>query len=95
VFDEILPTIRKHGAYMTPATIENVISDPDFGIKLLNALKEERQARQIAEKIVEEQRPKVLFADSVASSDRSILVADLAKVLRQNGVNIGQNRLFI
>ncbi len=80
---------------MTPATIENVISDPDFGIKLLNALKEERQARQIAEKIVEEQRPKVLFADSVASSDRSILVADLAKVLRQNGVNIGQNRLFI
>ena len=56
-----------------------------------------QQAEQIEQqqKQIEQQAPKVLFADAVATSDRSVLVAELAKILRQNGIEIGQNRLFI
>ena len=55
------------------------------------------QAEQIEtqQKLIETQQPKVLFADAVATSDRSCLVSELAKILNQNGVNIGQNRLFV
>lgn len=84
---EVLPSIRKHGAYMTPQTIENTLSDPDFIIRLATELKEERAARAI-------EAPKVLFADSVAASQNSILVRDLAKIIKQNGVDIGEKRLF-
>ena len=94
IFDDVLPSIRKHGAYATPATIDAIITDPDFGIKLLSAIKEERKKRLEAESKVREQAPKVLFADAVATSDKSILVGELAKILRQNGIEIGQNRLF-
>ncbi|MDG6126414.1 phage antirepressor [Lactococcus formosensis] len=84
---EVLPSIRKHGAYMTSQTIENTLSDPDFIIRLATELKEERAARAI-------EAPKVLFADSVAASQNSILVRDLAKIIKQNGVDIGEKRLF-
>lgn len=91
---EVIPTIRRHGAYATETTIESIISDPESGIKLLQALKAEQERRKEAEAIAEAQRPKVLFADAVAASDNSILVGELAKILRQNGVETGQNRLF-
>lgn len=94
VFDEVIPTIRRHGAYATETTIENIIADPESGIKLLQALKAEQERRKEAEAIAEAQRPKALFADAVAASDNSILVGELAKILRQNGVETGQNRLF-
>lgn len=94
VFDEVIPTIRRHGAYATETTIENIIADPESGIKLLQALKAEQEQRKEAEAIAEAQRPKALFADAVAASDNSILVGELAKILRQNGVETGQNRLF-
>lgn len=94
VFDEVLPTIRRHGAYATETTIESIIADPESGIKLLQALKAEQERRKEAEAIAEAQRPKALFADAVAASDNSILVGELAKILRQNGVETGQNRLF-
>lgn len=91
---EVIPTIRRHGAYATETTIESIIADPESGIKLLQALKAEQERRKEAEAIAEAQRPKVLFADAVAASDNSILVRELAKILRQNGVETGQNRLF-
>lgn len=91
---EVIPTIRRHGAYATGATIESIIADPESGIKLLQALKAEQERRKEAEAIAEAQRPKALFADAVAASDNSILVGELAKILRQNGVETGQNRLF-
>lgn len=91
---EVLPTIRKHGAYMTPETIEQVLTDPDTIIKLATTLKEERQKRIAAEKQLEEQKPQVLFANAVETSESSVLIGELAKILRQNGVDIGQNRLF-
>ena len=94
VTKEILPTIRKHGAYMTPDTLDRIISSPEFGIKLLTALQEERTQRAKLESKVEADAPKVLFADAVSASSTSILVGELAKLLKQNGVDIGQQRLF-
>ena len=94
VADEIIPSIRKHGMYATPATIDNILNDPDFGIRLLTELKEERSKRVELEAKVEANAPKVLFSDSVAASNSCILIGQLAKQLRQNGVEIGQQRLF-
>lgn len=91
---EVLPAIRRHGMYATPDTVEKMLSDPDTAIKLLTTLKEERAARLALEAQAQADKPKVLFADAVAASHTSILVGDLAKLLRQNGVDIGQNRLF-
>lgn len=94
VTTEILPSIRKHGAYMTENTLENMIASPEFGIKLLTALQEEREQRVKLEAKVESDAPKVLFADAVNASHTTILVGELAKLLKQNGKDIGQNRLF-
>nr|DAJ99485.1 MAG TPA: repressor domain protein [Caudoviricetes sp.] len=94
IYDEVLPSIRRHGVYATDATIDHILNDPDFGIKLLTNLKDERARRREAERAIEAQKPKVLFADSVAASHSTILVGELAKILKGNGVDIGQNRLF-
>ena len=94
VTSEVLPTIRRHGMYATPDTVEKMLADPDTTIKLLETIKQERAARLALEAQAEADKPKVLFADAVSASHTSILVGDLAKLLRQNGVDIGQNRLF-
>lgn len=94
VASEVLPAIRRHGAYMTPETIEKALTDPDTIIQLATTLKEERAARLALEAKAEADKPKVLFADAVSASHTSILVGELAKLLKQNGVDIGQNRLF-
>ena len=91
---DVIPDIRQHGAYMTEEAIERVITEPDFLIRLATQLKEERAARQEAEMQIEVQKPKVIFADAVSSSHTSILVGELAKILRGNGIEIGQRRLF-
>lgn len=94
VFDDVLPSIRKHGAYATPDTIDKMLKSPDFGIRLLTELKKEQEknAAQAAE--LEAAKPKVIFADAVATSDTCILIGALAKLLKQNGIDIGQKRLF-
>ena len=79
---------------MTPDTLDRMIASPEFGIKLLSALQEEREQRAKLENKVEVDAPKVLFADAVSASKTSILVGELAKLLKQNGVDIGQHRLF-
>lgn len=94
IADEVIPSIRKHGAYMTENVIDRMIESPDFGIQLLMKLKEEKARRKALEEKAEKDAPKVLFADAVSSAKSSILIGDLAKLLRQNGVEIGQNRLF-
>lgn len=94
VTHEVIPSIRKHGAYMTPDTLEQAIANPDFTIGLLTSLKEERLKREAFEALIEHQKPKVLFADAVQASHTSILVGDLAKLLKQNGIDVGQKRLF-
>lgn len=95
VTTEVLPSIRKHGAYMTDNTIEKALTNPDFLIKLATNLKEEKQKRFEAEKQLEIEKPKVIFAESVQVSQTSILVGDLAKIMKQNGHDIGGKRLFI
>jgi phage antirepressor YoqD-like protein len=94
VFEEILPSIRKHGAYMTPETIEKTLSDPDFIIGLATKLKEANEEKQRLQAKIEADKPKVLFAESLQVSDDTINVNDLAKLLKQNGIDIGEVRLF-
>jgi anti-repressor protein len=94
VTSEVIPSIRKHGAYMTPETIEKVLLNPDTIINLASQLKSEREKRIALEGKVEEDKPKVIFADAVSTAKNSILIGELAKLLKQNGVDMGQNRLF-
>lgn len=94
VTSEVLPSIRKHGIYATDNVIENTLNNPDYIINILTEYKKEKEHNLVLEQQVKENKPKVLFADSVAGSDNSILVGELAKLLKQNGVDIGQNRLF-
>lgn len=101
IADEVIPAIRKHGAYMTPETLDRMIASPEFGIKLLTALKEEQGKRQVLEQEnamqrerIGEMRPKEIFADAVSVSEDVILIGALAKLIKQNGVDIGQKRLF-
>ncbi len=90
VTSEVLPAIRKHGAY----TVDELLDDPDLAIKTFTALKEEREKRKALEAQNAVMIPKAVFADAVTTSDSCILIGDLAKLLRQNGVEIGQRRLF-
>lgn len=101
VTSEVLPSIRKHGAYMTDQALEKALTNPDFLIQLATQLKTEQEQRRRLEttvaaqsKQMEQDKPKVLFADSVAASSSSIMIGELAKLIKQNGVDMGQRRLF-
>ncbi len=94
VTSEVLPAIRKHGAYMTPQTIERALLNPDTIINLATQLKDEQEKRKKLQAENNTMKPKAIFADAVTTSHTSILVGQLAKILRQNGVDTGQNRLF-
>lgn len=94
VTSEVLPSVRKHGAYMTPETLEAAILNPDYLLKVATALKEETDKRKALESKVQADAPKVLFADSVAASTSTVLIGELAKIMRQNGINMGEKRLF-
>src|SRR5690606_22512548 len=91
---EVLPSIRKHGAYMTPETIEKTLTDPDYLIKLATRLKEEQTARIAAENKLDEQRPLVDFAETCMDSQRNMLVREVAKLASKDGVMIGEKRLY-
>ena len=94
ITSEVIPSIRKHGGYLTPDKLEEVLLKPDTLIQLAQNLKAEQEKRMALEVKMEEQKPKVLFAESVEAAKTSILIGELAKLLKQNGINIGQNRLF-
>lgn len=91
---EVLPSIRKHGGYLTPEATEKALTDPDFIIRLATDLKAERAKRAELEAQAAADAPKVIFADALAVSDTAILVGDLAKILRGNGIPFGGTRLF-
>lgn len=88
---EVLPSIRKHGMY----AVDDLINNPDLAIKAFTALKEEKERNRALQEDNDRMRPKEIFADAVAASDTSILIGDLAKLLRQNGIEMGQKRLFV
>lgn len=88
VFEEVLPAIRRTGGYMVAKQDET----PEQIMARAVLVAQDTIARQ--KKQIDELKPKALFADAVAASDGTCLVGELAKMLKQNGVNIGQNRLF-
>ena len=94
VTHDVLPTIRKHGAYATPDTLDKMIASPEFGIKLLTALKEEQEKNGKLSAELDAAQPSIVFAKAVSASDTSILIGGLAKLIKQNGIDIGQKRLF-
>lgn len=91
---EILPSVRTHGAYMTPEVIERTLTDPDYIIQLATTLKMEQQKRRALEEKVKADAPAVFFAEAVTGADTNILIRDMAKLLAQNGADIGGNRLY-
>ncbi|ERK69062.1 phage antirepressor protein [Leptotrichia sp. oral taxon 215 str. W9775] len=90
VFDEVLPSIRKTGMYAT----DELLNNPDLAIKAFTRLKEEQEKRMQLEKQIEDQAPAVAFANSLTVSDDCILVREMAKLLKQKGINTGEDRLF-
>jgi anti-repressor protein len=101
VAGEIMPAIRKHGGYLTPAKIEEVLLNPDTIIRLATELKDERAKAAAQAELIEKQaakieadKPKALFAEAVTASKTSILVGEMATILKQNGVDVGGTRLF-
>ena len=91
VTSEVLPAIRKTGAYLTDEKAYDITHNPQSLADLLMQAGEQLKQKEI---IIQEMKPKALFADAVAQSDTSILVYDLAKLICQNGVKIGGNRLW-
>lgn len=87
---KILKSIRMNGMYATDKLLDN----PDLAIQAFTKLKEEREKRKALEIKIEEQKPKVVFADAVETSKTSILIGDLAKLIKQNGTDMGQKRMF-
>lgn len=95
ICDEVLPAIRKHGGYLTPGKLEEALTDPDTIIRLATNLKAEREKRQALEAQAAADRPKVVFAESIEVAKTSILVGEMAKLIKQaTGCDMGQNRFF-
>ena len=90
VFDEVIPSIRRHGLY----AMDDLINNPDLAIKALTALKEEREKNARLEAEKEEMKPNALLGEAISESKQSISVADMAKLLKQNGIEIGEIRFF-
>lgn len=93
VTHEVLPSIRKHGIYATEATIDQILADPDFGIRLLTDLKNERAKRIKAETQVKELEPKAKALDDFTNVPDALLVREAAKLLSNAGTPIGEKEL--
>ncbi|BET22526.1 phage antirepressor KilAC domain-containing protein [Solobacterium moorei] len=91
VTSEVLPAIRKNGVYLTDEKAYDITHNPQSLADLLMKAGEQLKQKEI---IIQEMKPKALFADAVAASNSNILIGDLAKLIKQNGHDIGQKRLF-
>ena len=91
VTSEVLPTIRKHGAYMTDEKAFDVLHNAGGLADLLQQAAEQLKQKDVQ---IERMKPKALFADAVASSKNSILIGELSKIIKANSYDIGQRRLF-
>lgn len=95
VTHEVLPQIRRTGGYIPTTDVDDDMTILAKAVMIGQRTMEEQKRRIAAqESHINELEPKALFADAVAASDGTCLVGELAKMLRQNGLNIGQNRLF-
>ncbi|MGE9849115.1 phage antirepressor [Lactobacillus amylovorus] len=91
VTSEVLPTIRKHGAYMTDEKAFDVVHNKNGLADLLQQAADQLKQKDIQ---IEKMKPKAMLADAITASETSILVGEMAKVLKKNGINTGQNRFF-
>lgn len=94
VTSEVLPSIRKHGAYMTDQVLEQAVTNPDFAIGLLTKLKEEKEKLAAAQQQIVQQQPLVIFAEACMQSNESLKVSEVAKLAAKHNVKIGQRQLF-
>lgn len=94
IFDEVLVSVNHHGAYMTPAAIEQALLNPDTIIKLATTLKEEREQRIALAAKIKEDASATNLGYAVTAADDSILIGVMAKILRQNGYDTGEQRFF-
>lgn len=94
VTSEVLPSIRKHGAYMTDQVLEQAVTNPDFAIGLLTKLKEEKEKLAAAQQQIVQQQPLVTFAEACMQSNESLKVSEVAKLAAKHGIKIGQRQLF-
>ena len=94
IFEEVLPSIRKYGIYATENTVDKIINDPDFGIKILTKVKEEQDKRKQLEAIIEINKPYANFAREIEASRGNLTVGEFAKLISNSGLDIGRNRLF-
>jgi anti-repressor protein len=101
IFEDVLPSIRKNGAYITRSKAEELLNDPDVLIDMLNAIKKEREEKEQLQfqkeqlKVqIEECKPKAVLADAISVTKDTILIRDLAKILKTNGLETGEKRLF-
>lgn len=94
VTHDVIPSIRKHGAYMTPETLAKAVLNPDVMIQICTALKAEQDKNQKLNAQLEAQKPKVAFANMAVKSKDNVLIRQMAKLLCDNGMNIGEKRLF-
>ncbi|MCC2414004.1 phage antirepressor [Bacillus sp. FSL W8-0519] len=94
VTSEVLPSIRKHGAYMTDQVLEQAVTNPDFAIGLLTKLKEEKEKLAAAQQQIVQQQPLVTFAEACMQSNESLKVSEVAKLAAKHNVKIGQRQLF-
>ncbi|MDV8116116.1 BRO family protein [Bacillus cereus] len=94
VTSEVLPSIRKHGAYMTDQVLEQAVTDPAFMIGLLTNLKEEKEKLAAAQQQIVQQQPLVVFAEACMQSEQTLKVSEVAKLATKQGVKIGQRQLF-
>lgn len=91
---EVLPAIRRHGAYISSGKLEELMQSPDTWVKLIRTLQQERREKTMLKAKIKKDKAKVTFATAVEASKDGILIRELAKILKGNGVNVGQNRLF-
>jgi anti-repressor protein len=91
---EVLPTIRKHGAYFTKEKADDFLNNPDTIISLLNTIKEKNAEIERLLKKIEDDKPKLAFANSLAASQRSIPIGLFSKILQSNGIKITPHKLF-
>lgn len=91
VTSEVLPTIRKHGAYMTDEKAFDIVHNKNGLADLLQQAADQLKQKDIQ---IEKMKPKAMLADAITASETSILVGEMAKILKKNGVNTGQNRFF-
>ena len=101
VTHDVIPSIRKHGGYLTPAKLEEVMNDPDAWIKMLTAIKDERdrtaKLKAVTTKLyakLANDAPKVELAEAISEPDGSVLIRDFEKLLKQRGYQIKTNALY-